>query len=227
MKRTSIFIGGKNAILALDMLEEARHAMVPPFVVSVFADPQARSTAAAMVACVEKTLKTKLDTTLAKRRIAVFGATGVVGFSAAVISAQEGAQVTLVGYDGTKRVKDLAANAKARFDVEIGFADGSSDKLKADAIRDAEIVLCAAAAGVQVLSTAQLNGAPGARRSRRQRRATRGCRGTRGAGERRCAPRHERRRHRRARDRQHQVQGGIGPVQEDDRGAEGVVPRLP
>ena len=164
MKRTCIFIGGKNAILALDMLEEARHAMVPPFVVSVFADPAGSfTTAAAMVACVEKTLKTKLDTTLAKRRIAVFGATGVVGFSAAVISAQEGAQVTLVGYDGTKRVKDLAANAKARFDVEIGFADGSSDKLKTDAIRDAEIVLCAAAAGVQVLSTAQLNGAPGLR----------------------------------------------------------------
>ena len=160
VKRTGIFIGGKNAILALDMLEEARHAMVPPFVVSVLADPAGSfTTAAAMVACVEKTLKTKLDTTLAKRRIAVFGATGVVGFSAAVISAQEGAQVTLVGYDGTKRVKDLAGNAKSRFDVELAFADGSSDKLKADAIRDAEIILCAAAAGVQVLSTAQLRSA--------------------------------------------------------------------
>jgi len=58
VKRTAIFIGGKNAILALDMLEEARHAMVPPFVVSVFADPAGSfTTAAAMVACVEKTLK--------------------------------------------------------------------------------------------------------------------------------------------------------------------------
>src|SRR5678815_1495307 len=131
VKRTAIFIGGKNAILALDMLEEARHAMVPPFVVSVFADPAGSfTTAAAMVACVEKTLETKYSTTLSKRKVAVFGATGVVGFSAAVIAAQEGAQVTLVGYDGTKRVKDLAANAKARFDVELAFADGSSDKLK-------------------------------------------------------------------------------------------------
>jgi len=161
VKRTAIFIGGKNAILALDMLEEARHAMVPPFVVSVFADPAGSfTTAAAMVACVENTLKTKFDSTLSKRKVAVFGATGVVGFSAAVIAAQEGAQVTLVGYDGTKRVKDLAANAKARFDVELAFADGSSDKLKADAIKDAEVVLCAAAAGVQVLSAAQLKGAP-------------------------------------------------------------------
>jgi methylene-tetrahydromethanopterin dehydrogenase len=157
VKRTAIFIGGKNAILALDMLEEARHAMVPPFVVSVFADPAGSfTTAAAMVACVEKALKTKYSTTLRDRRIAVFGATGVVGFSAAVISAQEGARVTLVGYDGVKRVKDLAANAKSRFDIALDYADGSSDKLKVAAIEGAEIVLCAAAAGVQVLSNAQL-----------------------------------------------------------------------
>ena len=87
-KRTAIFIGGKNAILALDMLEEARHAMVPPFIVSVFADPAGSfTTAAAMVACVERTLAKQGSTTLKGRRVAVFGATGVVGFSAAVIVA--------------------------------------------------------------------------------------------------------------------------------------------
>jgi methylene-tetrahydromethanopterin dehydrogenase len=160
-KRTAIFIGGKNAILALDMLEEARHAMVPPFVVSVFADPAGSfTTAAAMVACVEKTLETKYSTTLRDRRVVVFGATGVVGFSAAVIAAQEGARVTLVGYDGVKRVKDLAGNAKSRFDVALEHADGSSDQLKSAAIEDAEVVLCAAAAGVQVLSRAQLGKTP-------------------------------------------------------------------
>jgi methylene-tetrahydromethanopterin dehydrogenase len=157
VKRTAIFIGGKNAIHALDMLEVARKSMVPPFVVSVFADPAGSfTTAAAMVACVEQTLAKQRSATLKDRRIAVFGATGVVGFSAAVIAAQEGARVTLVGYDGIKRVKDLAANAKARFDVDLACADGSRDELKADAIRDAQIVLSAAAAGVQVLSSAQL-----------------------------------------------------------------------
>jgi methylene-tetrahydromethanopterin dehydrogenase len=157
VKRTAVFIGGKNAILALDMLEEARHAMVPPFAVSVLADPAGSfTTAAAMVACVERTLKAKFGGALRERRTMVFGATGVVGFSAAVIAAQEGARVTLVGYDGTRRVKDLAANARARFDVELEYADGSSDALKVEAIRDAHIVLCAAAAGVQVLGSAQL-----------------------------------------------------------------------
>ena len=87
--RTGMFIGGKNAILALDMLAAAKKALVPPFGISFFADPAGSfTTAAAMVACVEKSL---LDKKRAKRskdlKLAVFGATGVVGFSSAVIAA--------------------------------------------------------------------------------------------------------------------------------------------
>ncbi|MBX6323085.1 MAG: methylenetetrahydromethanopterin dehydrogenase [Rhodospirillaceae bacterium] len=151
-RRTGVFIGGRNAMLALDMLEAARKAMVPPFAVSVFADPAGSfTTAAAMVACLEKTLKARLSTTLAERRVAVFGATGVVGFSAGVIAAREGARVTLVGYDGPQRVQQLAEAAKLRFAVQLGFADGSTDALKAEILRDAEVVLAAGRAGVQIL----------------------------------------------------------------------------
>ena len=50
--RTGIFIGGRDAVVAADMLETSTKAMVPPFVVSVMADPSgAYTTAAAMVAC--------------------------------------------------------------------------------------------------------------------------------------------------------------------------------
>ena len=57
MARTGIFIGGRDALLAADMLERAKAAMVKPFVVSVMADPSgAYTTAAAMVACVEAAL---------------------------------------------------------------------------------------------------------------------------------------------------------------------------
>ena len=46
-----------DALLAADMLERAKNAMVKPFVVSVMADPSgAYTTAAAMVACVEAAL---------------------------------------------------------------------------------------------------------------------------------------------------------------------------
>ncbi|MEJ2762099.1 MAG: methylene-tetrahydromethanopterin dehydrogenase N-terminal domain-containing protein, partial [Gammaproteobacteria bacterium] len=57
-KRTGIFIGGREFGLSVDMLNRARSAMVPPFEVSVFADPSgAITTAAAMVACTEKQLR--------------------------------------------------------------------------------------------------------------------------------------------------------------------------
>ena len=59
-KKTGIFICGKDASLALDMMEHAKKAMVPPFEISVFPDPAGSfTTAAAMVACTEKTLKEK------------------------------------------------------------------------------------------------------------------------------------------------------------------------
>jgi methylene-tetrahydromethanopterin dehydrogenase len=52
--RTGIFIGGRDVLLAADMLERARKSMFPPFVVSLFADPSGSyTTAAALVACTE------------------------------------------------------------------------------------------------------------------------------------------------------------------------------
>ena len=60
IKRTAMFIGGKRAIEALDMMDRAKKAMVPPFEISVFADPAGSfTTAAAMVACAKKALRTR------------------------------------------------------------------------------------------------------------------------------------------------------------------------
>lgn len=155
-KRTGIFIGGKNAIEALDMLDAARKAMVPPFEASVFADPAGSfTTAAALVACVEKKLREQ-GADLSGRGVAVYGGTGVVGFASGVIAARQGARVKLVGYDGVERVAKLAETAKARFGVDLGAVDGSTEPLKVDALRDVEVIFAAGKAGVQILSAAQL-----------------------------------------------------------------------
>jgi methylene-tetrahydromethanopterin dehydrogenase len=157
-KRTGIFIGGKDAIVALDMLVAARKAMFPPFQISVFADPAGSfTTAAAMVAKVEKALKTQTGAGLSGRTVAVFGATGVVGFAAGVIAAAEGAKVNLIGYDGPARVKALAELAKQRFNVDVSYSDGSSDALKGEAIKSIDVILCAGRAGVQILSSQQVS----------------------------------------------------------------------
>ena len=159
---TGIFIAGKDALLALDMLEAARKAMVPPFRISVFADPAGSfTTAAAMVAKVEKAMDTHFQRSLRGTRMAIFGATGVVGFCAAVIAAREGAEVTRVGHDGLRRVKDIADAVRSRFEVEVAAADGSTEAGKRAQLDAAEVILSAAKAGVQVISQAQLQAAGG------------------------------------------------------------------
>src|SRR5215831_989377 len=154
-KATGAFIGGKNAELALDMLDVAKKAMVPPFEISVFADPAGSfTTAAAMVAKVEKALSQSNG--LAGRKVVIFGGTGVVGFASGVITALQKAHPVLVGYDGADRVKALAESARKRFGAEIGYADGSSEAANTRLLADAEVVLSAPKAGVQVLSKAQV-----------------------------------------------------------------------
>ncbi len=155
--RTGLFIAGKNALFALDMLAAARKAMFPPFEISVFADPAGSfTTAAAMVACVQKTLREKKQRELKGMTVAVFGATGVVGFTAGVLAAHEGAAVTLVGYDGVKRVSDAAREIERRFGVAVKAADGSDDTKKEQILSDTEVVLCAGRAGVTVLTRQQI-----------------------------------------------------------------------
>jgi methylene-tetrahydromethanopterin dehydrogenase len=159
--RTGMFVGGKNAVLALDMVDAAKKALVPPFGLSLFADPAGSfTTAAALVACVEKTLREKKNRGLRGLKVAVFGATGVVGFSAGVIAALEGAEVAFVGYDGIRRVSDAAEQIKARFGVAVKPADGSDDAKKTAILASAEVALCAGPAGVRVISKAQLEAAP-------------------------------------------------------------------
>ena len=160
--RTGFFFGGKDAFLALDMLEIAKKAMVPPFMISLFADPAGSfTTAAAMVTCVERTLRGKLGRGLEGLAVAVFGATGVVGFSSAVIAARQGAKVTLVGYDGVERVRKAASEAARRFEVALEFADGSSpDKIGA-ILAGIEAALCAGRAGMHILGKAELEAAKG------------------------------------------------------------------
>jgi methylene-tetrahydromethanopterin dehydrogenase len=155
--RTAMFFGGKSASLALDMLAKAEKALVPPFSISFFADPAGSfTTAAAMVACVEKVLKQKKDRALKGLKVAVFGATGVVGYAAGVIAALADADVTLVGYDGVKRVADSAKEIKNRFSVDVKAADGSDDSKKTAILAETEAALCAGRAGIQILSSAQV-----------------------------------------------------------------------
>lgn len=160
-KRTGIFIGGRDALLADDMLHAARKAMVPPFEVSLFADPSgAFTTAAAMLAKVEQALLKVHAMPLSGRRIVIFGGTGPVGMVVAILAVLAGAKVSIPGHDGQARAKTVVDQINTRFGMQILARDGSNESEVQALLAESEIVLATAKAGVEVLTAAHLAQAP-------------------------------------------------------------------
>jgi methylene-tetrahydromethanopterin dehydrogenase len=152
LKRTSIFIGGRDTKQAMDMLKIAKRSMIPPFEVSVFADPSgAFTTAAAMVAIIERELKTKFNTTLEGKNILALGGTGPVGQAAAVIAAKAGANVRIVGrqLEKAQHIADLCNSEFGEGQTNI-LAGADADK--GEYIKTADVVFATGAAGIELLS---------------------------------------------------------------------------
>jgi len=159
--RTGMLIGGRDIDLAMDMLETAKKAMFPPFEISVFADPSgAFTTAAAMMAMVERQLKRSFGGDLAGRKISIFGATGPVGGCTAVIAAKNGATVELVAHRSIADVQERAEAYNKRYGTNIGYTDGSTDELKKAILQSTDVALCCAAAGVRVITLEQMANSP-------------------------------------------------------------------
>jgi methylene-tetrahydromethanopterin dehydrogenase len=150
--RTGIFIGGRDVMLAADMLDAAKKAMVPPFVVSVMADPSGSyTTAAALVACVEQQLRKVHGEEFAGKRVTILGGTGTVGRIAGVLAAQLGATVRLSSHLGEATARKAADETNARFGSALGAVSGANADEVSASIADAEVVMATAAAGIQVL----------------------------------------------------------------------------
>lgn len=156
-KKTAIFIGGRDMGLAVDMLEACRPAMVPPFQISVFADPSgACTTAAALVACVEKALQTHHGKELKDCKALVFGGTGPVGIATGILASTHGAQTILVDHLSVDTANDTVKQYNRRFNAHMTGAVAHNDAEKAALIADADIVFCTAKAGIRVLNASVL-----------------------------------------------------------------------
>lgn len=153
VKRTGIFIGGRDAGLSMDMLQTAREAMVPPFEVSVFADPSgAFTTAAALVAKVEQALHVAHHMGMDDLRCLVFGGTGPVGTAAAVLAAKAGAHVTIVSHSSLDAAQAACDTNSDRYGVRLDAGDGSRPERKRELLHEADLILAVAKAGVEVVS---------------------------------------------------------------------------
>jgi methylene-tetrahydromethanopterin dehydrogenase len=160
LKRTAIFIGGRDTKQAMDMLALAKKAMVPPFEISVFADPSgAFTTAAGMMAAVENELSTKFNTPLAGKNMLALGGTGPVGQAAAVIAAKAGANVRIIGrqLEKAQQIADLCNNEFGEGKITI---TAGADADKAEYIKTADIVVATGAAGIELLSAELVASAP-------------------------------------------------------------------
>jgi hypothetical protein len=144
-KNTAIFVGGSDMEAGQALFEAVQSYFFPGFQVSVMLDSNgSNTTAAAAVA------KLASSGTLKGKKVVVLAGTGPVGQRAAVMFAQEGAEVTITSRK-LANATIACTNMKKRFNVELTAVEAASFEARATAIKDAHIVLATGAAGVELL----------------------------------------------------------------------------
>ena len=154
---TGVFIGGWDVEQAADMLQAAQKALVSPFEVSLFADPNgAYTTSAALVALVSKHLRARDVASYAGLNVMIFGG-GPVGLCAAVLIAQQGGNSQLVRLTRPSAEKQQAViDFGKRYGVTLSNVDGHTEGGKLAALQQADVVITTAKAGIQVLNEEHL-----------------------------------------------------------------------
>ena len=151
-KHTKIFINGRNLELTNEILEKIKKCMFPPFELSVIMDPRGAYTTAS--AAVAKTLEVSMVKgfgDLEGKTVTVLAGTGPVGQTAARLYASEKAKV-IVTSRNLKRSMAIAEKINEEFKEERARGvEAKNPEEVGEAIKDAEIVLAAGAAGIQLL----------------------------------------------------------------------------
>ena len=158
VKRTGIFIGGREFGLAIDMLNQAKAAMVPPFEVSVFADPSgAITTAASVIASVELWVKKQTGEDLEGKVVHIFGGTGPVGICAGILASMCKARVYITSHRGAEVAQRIADEYNGRYKVNMYGAGSGSEEDVQSFLDESNVIIGAAKAGIRVISRTQLD----------------------------------------------------------------------
>ena len=157
IKREALFFGGRDIHVALEMQKTAVMSMFTPFEISTMTDPSgAFTTAAAMIAKIDAHLKAN-NQTLSQQTIAIFGASGAVGSTAALIAAAQGASVHLVAHKEVAQIQAYADRLHEKYGFNLTVVDGTNDTAKTQILNIATVAICAAIAGLRVLETAHFS----------------------------------------------------------------------
>ncbi len=154
---TGIFIGGRNVHLAADMFQNAKKAMVGPFEVGVFADPNgAYTTSASVLALVRKVLEdNQTKTGLKDCNVAVFG-TGPVGLCSAILAAKEGSKTKICKLTAEDD-PNVAKRFFDRYEVDVDWVSALTHTQKINELQGIDVVICVAKAGIRILEMKQLD----------------------------------------------------------------------
>lgn len=146
-KNTAIFVGGSDLGDGQKLFKAVQKMFFADFRVSVMLDSNgSNTTAAAGVA------KMGTSGSLAGKRAVVLAGTGPVGQRAAVMLANEGADVALTSRQLSRAVAACDA-MQERFGVHLTPLEADSNDARGLAIENAQIVFATGAAGAQLLNT--------------------------------------------------------------------------
>jgi len=152
VKYTKIFIGGQDMEKALKILEIVKKSMFPPFELAVIVDPRgANTTASAAVAKTIALFKEKGFGDFKGKTATVLAGTGPVGQVAASLYAMEGGNVIV-----TSRKLERSTTVANKINEEIGAEracgmEASAPNEIGETIKQADIILSAGTAGIQLL----------------------------------------------------------------------------
>ena len=153
-KNTAIFVGGSDMDAGEALFTAVQNIFFMGFKVSVMLDSNgSNTTAAAAVA------RLATSGTLKGKKAVVLAGTGPVGRRAAAMLAMEGANVSLTGRN-LVRTTEACEHIKQRFGFDITPIEAVDNTSRAEAIKDANIVLATGAAGVELLTPEQWQNNP-------------------------------------------------------------------
>lgn len=144
-KNTAIFVGGSDMAAGQQLFNAIQQHFFMGFRVSLMLDSNgSNTTAAAAVA------KLASSGSLRGKKAVILAGTGPVGQRAAVMLAQEGAQVAITSRH-IFNAEQACFAMKERFGVDLTPVEAADLDARGEAVQDANIVFATGAAGIQLL----------------------------------------------------------------------------
>lgn len=157
LRRTAIFIGGSNVQSGEHLLSSVLNSFFGPVRVSVMMDANgSNTTASAAVLAVER------HTSLAEKTVTILGATGPVGQRVAHLVAQAGGTAKLVSrsLERAQRLAERLAKKSPEGNFQTLATDGQTPVDWIDEALDADAVVAAGAAGVELVPEGKIASSP-------------------------------------------------------------------